>query len=312
MSSTGGDLAREEMAREDMALADLDAAVCSDGAPSARNLLVTLFGDVVLLAGADAEVSVQSLATLLDEFGVNERLVRTSLTRLVNDGLLATRASGRRSFYRVAPEAVELFRTADERIYRGASPTWDGAWTIVVVDPADGTSKQRSRLRQELGWAGLGVVAPNVMASPVVGVETVAEVIARVDGIEHALVSRSSVVGGRGLLGADELARRCAPLDEIGARYEAFATRFGLFDESTLTGLSPERASKLRILLVATFRRIVLADPLVPSPLLPDAWIGDRARAEARRVYAAIAPASDAHVAASTGLAFRTDRNRFS
>src|SRR5688572_25655361 len=94
------------------ARADLDAAVCSGGAPSARNLLVTVFGDVVAPLGPETELTVQQLSAVLADFGASERLVRTSLTRLVNDDLLAARASGRRSFYRVAPTAIDLFATA--------------------------------------------------------------------------------------------------------------------------------------------------------------------------------------------------------
>jgi phenylacetic acid degradation operon negative regulatory protein len=115
-------------------LDDLRSAACSDGAPSARNLLVTVFGDALLPHGEETQISVRSLSRLLGAFGVNERLVRTSLTRLVNDGLLTTTAEGRRSFYRVAAPALDLFRQADQRIYRGTSDDWDGSWTIVVIE----------------------------------------------------------------------------------------------------------------------------------------------------------------------------------
>jgi phenylacetic acid degradation operon negative regulatory protein len=108
-------------------LRDLREAACSNGAPSARNLLVTVFGDALLPLGAGTTASVAVLTELLGDFGVSERLVRTSLTRLVNDGLLAVESEGRRSSYGVAPDAHDLFRQADERIYRGAGPDWDGS-----------------------------------------------------------------------------------------------------------------------------------------------------------------------------------------
>jgi phenylacetic acid degradation operon negative regulatory protein len=275
-------------------LDDLRSATCSNGAPSARNLLVTVFGDALLPHGDDTPASVGSLAGLLSSFGVNERLVRTSLSRLVNDDLLAVDSEGRRSFYRVAPGAIELFRRADERIYRGGAGEWDGSWTIVVIDGSESTPNRRTKLRQELSWAGLGIVAPNVMASPVVDAEVVASVVARVGGFEQVLVARSSVVEGAGTLGAEELARRCAPLDDIASRYGRFVDRFSRFDAAALARLDVEQSFKLRLLLVAAFRRIVLADPSLPAPLVPADWIGDRARRVAAAVYGAVVERAEA------------------
>lgn len=294
-------------------LADLDVATCSDGAPSARNLIVTVFGDVVLLGGDDTEVTVQDLASLLADFDVNERLVRTSLSRIANDGLVVARTAGRRSFYRVAPGASQLFHSAAQRIYRGLSEVgeWDGAWTIVVIDGSEATPARRAELRQQLTWAGLGTVAPNVMASPVVSADVAATVVARVGGFDHVLVSRSTVVDGVGLLGSEALARRSADLGEIEARYHAFAERFARFTDEVLADIDDRRAFKLRTLLVSTFRRIVLTDPQLPAELIPVDWSGAVARAEAARVYAAVAARADRHVGQVAGLMISTPADGF-
>jgi phenylacetic acid degradation operon negative regulatory protein len=275
----------------------LRSATISDGAPSARNLLVTVFGDALQPHGSDTAVSVRSLATLLEPFGVSERLVRTSLTRLVNDGLLATVAVGRRSFYGVAPDSVALFRQADARIYGSRRRDWDRSWTIVVVDGTESTAARRAALRQRLTWAGLGVVAPNVMASPVVSPQDAADAVQQVGGFENVLVSRARLFDGVGTIDEEELARRCAPLDEVAGRYATFVDEFEVFDRVTVGSLPPDDAFKLRVLLVAAYRRIVLVDPLLPESLLPDGWAGARARALAAAVYASCAEASERHLA---------------
>ncbi len=277
-------------------------ATSSNGAPSARNLLVTVFGDALLPHGVDTVVSVSSLAALLEPFGVSERLVRTSLTRLVNDGLLATRAVGRRSFYGVAPASTPLFRQADARIYGSRRAAWDGSWTIVVIDGGEATSAERARLRQRMTWAGLGAVAPNVMASPVVTAEETALVIDQVGGFRNVLVTRSQVVDGASTIDEEELARRCAPLDEVAAGYDGFVGAFGDFDRPTLGPLDPSDAFKLRILLIATYRRIALVDPLLPESLLPEGWAGSRARALAAFVYGGCVDAAEQHLAATAEL----------
>jgi len=277
----------------DDALAHLRAARTSDGAPSARNLIVTVFGDALLPHGAETEVSVRALARLLDGFGVNERLVRTSLTRLVNDELLAVRAEGRRSYYRVAPAALDLFRRADERIYRGEVPDWDGAWTVVVIDGSEATADRRARLRHELAWVGMGAVAPNVMASPVVSASTAAATVQRVGGFEHVLVLRSEVVESAGTLGIDELARRCLAIDDVADRYRSFVDRFGPYRRASLEGLAPADAFKLRVLAVAAFRRLVLGEPSIPIGLRPVGWVGDEARSVVADVYRRVADAAE-------------------
>lgn len=268
------------------ALADLAGVATSEGAPSARNLLSTVFGDALLPHGDDVAVSVRSLAVLLEALGPNERLIRTSLTRLVNERLLQPRSEGRRAFYQVAPWALRLFARADRRIYGTLRPNWDGAWTVVIIDGAESTPALRAALRQELGWAGLGTVAPNVMASPVVEPVEATATIERIGGIEGVLVTRSALVPAVGTMSAEALARRVANLDEVGAEYQAFVDFFGRFDLASLTSLDARSAFKLRTLLVSNYRRIVLADPLLPVELLPADWIGDVARRVVAEVYA--------------------------
>ena len=278
-------------------------ATSSNGAPSARNLLVTVFGDALLPHGPETAASVRSLTELLEPFGVSERLVRTSLTRLVNDGLLATRSVGRRSFYGVDPSSAPLFRRADARIYGSRSKPWDRSWTIVVIDGTESTAARRAHLRQRLTWAGLGVVAPNVMASPVVTAEEVALVVDQAGGFRNVLVSRSEVYDGASTIDEEELARRCAPLDDVAAKYDEFVDQFSDFDRHMLEALPPADAFKLRMLLIGTYRRIVLVDPLLPPSLLPDGWAGRRARALAAFVYGACADGAERHLAEVVELA---------
>jgi phenylacetic acid degradation operon negative regulatory protein len=224
---------------------------------------------------------------------------------------LTARAEGRRSYYRVADDARRTFRTADGRIYRAPTDVWDGSWTIVVLDGSEATPARRAELRQELAWAGLGTVAPNVMTSPVVSATSVAEVVERVGGFDRVLVSRAEVVEGAGLIGPDDLVRRSSELDELEQRYADFADRFSRFGDATLAHLDPARAAKARILLVASFRRIALADPQLPASLLPAGWSGRRAREQAGRVYAALAARSDDHLTSVLGRPIITDPGRF-
>src|SRR5688572_2157943 len=97
---------------------------------SARTVLVTVFGDGIEPHGG--EVWAGSLLQLVEPLGMNERLGRTSLNRLVGEGLLVTRRHGKRSFYSVTPQARRDFHRAERRIYHPRGDPWDGRWTVVV------------------------------------------------------------------------------------------------------------------------------------------------------------------------------------
>lgn len=285
-------------------------AVHSDGAPSARNLLVTVFGDAVLLAGAETEVSVGALHALLVDFGVNERLVRTSLSRLVGDGLVESRSVGRRSLYRIAPHAIPTFDDATERIYGARTMAWDGEWTIVVVDAGEGEADDRQQLRSALGSIGFTSAAPNVLVSAVHDPAAVERIAPR-SGSARAIVTRSHLRSGGGMVDDRTLASASLGLDELAARYRAFVDDLSGFDVADVASLSPAQAWKLRLLAVASFRRIALIDPGAPARLLPVDWPGFAARRLVGSIYRRVASLADEHVAAVAGIDLRTDPDRF-
>lgn len=292
-------------------LADLRRAVCSDGAPSARSLLVTAFGDCIAPHGIGITVSVADLTRLLAPFGANERLVRTSLTRLTNRGLLAPTSVGRRSFYGVAPSAVERFVRADRRIYGPRHPEWDGRWTIVVIDGGEATAERRAAFRQTLAESGFGSVAPNVLASSVVPAHDVAP-LAAAAGLANVLVTRGDLApSAAGVIDGAELARRSTDLTWVSERYEQFVDRFGRYPVDAVAALDGELALKLRLLLISTYLRIILAEPLLPAGLAPDGWVGEEARAIVSGLYDACAEAAEQYFADVLGLRPRIPTGRF-
>src|SRR2546423_13534851 len=66
----------------------------ADDPPRARSLVVTVWGDS--LAPHGGAVWLAGLIRLLAPFGINERLVRTSVYRLAQEGWLGARQGGRR------------------------------------------------------------------------------------------------------------------------------------------------------------------------------------------------------------------------
>lgn len=281
----------------DIAVADLVATLREHGMPSARNLLVTVFGDVVAPRGV--AVPVQSLAAMLEPLGVSERLVRTSLLRLVRDEILRNERVGRRSLYSIDPTASSMFDHAERRIYHRPGDRereWDGRWTLAVVDSSASTAARRAALRRELGWLGMGTVTPNVLASPSLDPATVAAELERIGGEHHVLVMRGDSAPGASTMTDEEIARRSAPVDDLSRHYHEVIGWFrpvaDAFDATP--DRSPRDCWLVRLLLIAVFRRVALADPRLPDRLLPDPWAGATARDLAGAVYGRVhAPAEE-------------------
>ncbi|MEL0076024.1 MAG: PaaX family transcriptional regulator C-terminal domain-containing protein, partial [Ilumatobacter sp.] len=73
--------------------------------------------------------------------------------------------------------------------------------------------------------------------------------------------------------------------------YESFALGFAPFLDALPD--SDVLALKLRLLIVAEFRRIALADPGLPTRLLPEAWPGREARRIAAELHSAVAQSAE-------------------
>src|SRR5437868_13070404 len=106
--------------------------------PRARSLIVTVWGDA--LAPHGGIVWLAGLIRLMAQFGMNERLVRTSVFRLVRDGWLTAQTRGRRSRYRLTREGQRRFEQAHHRIYAPYAQRWDGDWEIAVAPPDSTTA----------------------------------------------------------------------------------------------------------------------------------------------------------------------------
>ena len=88
------------------------------------------------------------------------------------------------------------------------------------------------------------------------------------------------------------LADRAWPLQRIDAGYARFTEVFAPLSGEA-KALQPLDALAARVLLIHEHRRIVLRDPALPAPLLPEAWGGVAAWRLCARLYAAMAPASE-------------------
>jgi phenylacetic acid degradation operon negative regulatory protein len=259
------------------------------------SLLITLFGDSIAPRGG--VVTLGSLIQLAAPFGLTERLVRTSVARLAQDGWLIARRDGRRSEYRLTPRGAARFAQATQRIYSQGPVSWNGEWTLILLPPQGG--KQRESVRDGLRWLGCGQLWPGVFAHPSSNIGQAREWLRSLDGAAKAVVLKSS---------SDDLAvdRQVVgegwDLGDLARRYRRFVDAFSAVVAAAETESpppDPQAAFVVRTLLIHDYRKIHLQDPLLPPALLPDDWVGSRAYELCRNLYARVFTAAEDYLTAT-------------
>ena len=136
------------------------------GTDSARSVLFTVLGELVLRTGGEAWTS--AFIDVFGRLGVEEKAVRQALMRTAADNWLSSERVGRRTVWRLTPAAMRLLRDGTERIFgfTAVAVDWDGRWTIVIARTPETERAARHVLRTRLRWAGFGNVMPGVWLSP--------------------------------------------------------------------------------------------------------------------------------------------------
>ena len=243
----------------------LDATLAAPGMVlRTPSVISTIYGDAILPRGG--ALALADLLALMRRLGATEGMVRTAVSRLARDGVLAGGRAGRHSFYALTNTARAEFAAAVPRIYGPEAADWDGALHLAFPDPG----MDRSALES----AGFALLAPGVLlgAQPAPpGVPALASV-----APPHT---------------AHRLAARAWPLAETRQRYELFMATVRPLEGA----MPPEPLAAMagRIALIHAFRRVALRDPHLPGRLLPADWPGHAARGLCQSIYANLAPASE-------------------
>lgn len=267
---------------------------------AAGSLIVSVLGDAVLPRGG--VIWLGSLIGLMAELGLNERLVRTSVFRLVKEEWLQTEVVGRRSNYLLTPVGRRRFEEASAHIYAAHAPRWDHCWRLVsVVGELD--VRTREALRRSMAWQGFGELSMGVFVHPSVDLQACMDAL-QSDGLSAVLTKLMPLVAshaGLGRVGTDaDMVQRAWNLDHLAQGYVEFLSNYQpvLTEVEAMGRQSLERATafKARALMIHDYRRLLLRDPELPAELLPPLWPGEQARALCHALYQRLLPASEAYL----------------
>jgi phenylacetic acid degradation operon negative regulatory protein len=264
--------------------------------PRAKSLVMTVFGDTVAVHGGGTWLG--SLIELLAPFGVNDRLLRTSVFRLVQEGWLVSSRDGRRSNYAILPSSRARFERANRRIYAPIDTPWDGNWTLLFAGANGIEAPEKVLLKKELLWEGFAQLAPGLFGHPGAHGPLLEELLSRTKLRERLFVCQARELPGVPARPLRELVRECWDLSEVTQRYDNFCEQFRPLLALLENGpaLSAPQAFMVRTLLIHAYRRVQLHDPMLPVTLLPDPWPGSRAYALAQAIYRLTAGPSEEHV----------------
>lgn len=260
----------------------------------AGSLIITVYGDAIAPRGGT--VWMGSLIKILEPLGLNQRLVRTSVSRLVKENWLTAEQVGRRSYYSLTTHGRRLFENATRRIYAGHPHEWDNTWTVVIMP--SGELANRERIRKELAWLGFGVFATGIMAHPQPDTEALSTTLEELGIRDQVIVMQASEARVSAQAPLRRVVNDCWKLDELGASYSLFVKHFRpiLQTFQDAKSMDPAQCMQVRTLLIHEYRRILLRDPQLPLPLLPEHWSGAAAHDLCHDVYSAIHRTADEYL----------------
>ena len=262
----------------------------------AQSLLMTIYGDSILPFGG--EVWLGSLINLSSSFGINQRLVRTSVYRLVQEQWLDSKKIGRRSYYYLADSAADSVMRAEKRIYSKTTRDWDGEWLLIFTGVKGINSDERAALRQGLLWQGFGQISTNVFGHPVPETEIVIDILKQKNVDDKVVVMKAKNfqnIQGPGII---EMVNQCFELNDIQKKYKAFIKTYEpIYNQLvSIDGLDKRMCFVMKTLLIHDYRKIILRDPHLPSELLDDEWAGNSAFELCKKLYKKLLPGAEEYL----------------
>lgn len=263
----------------------------------ANTLLLTVYGDFIA-PYYNGRLWLGSLIKLVNPLGISQRLVRTSVFRLAERGILESQRIAKRSYYTLTPIAQRQFTHASGRIYTSHIPTWDGQWRIVMSTLGVLETHKRKALKKELEWLGFSKLVQGTYIHPLVDMKTVKTI------LDDLQISDQVV-----LLNASEATQQSMPLirnqleiQAMDAPYRTFFKKYKPIVDAIEKSdtLSLETCFLVRTLLINEYRSILLHEPDLPLAFWKKDSLVYQARRIVKRLYLRLQKHSDDYFIATT------------
>ncbi len=250
---------------------------------SCTSLIVTLFGDVVTQHGH--WISLGSIIDALEPLGMSERLVRTSVYRLVQSEWLMRKKIKKNSYYSFTETAKRHYDNAAKRIYTVERAEWDGSWLLLL--PVTVPDDKKSALEKELAWLGFSTLSTGLWAHPSVEKSVLEDTLVELDLLDAVIIFDGKTYMKKSNDTLKNLVKRRWNLDKLSEMYQSIldAYRPLLLDIIDKGAPTPQQAFVIRTLFIHEFRRVLIKDHELPDTMLPYGWVGFETMELAEKLY---------------------------
>jgi phenylacetic acid degradation operon negative regulatory protein len=246
-----------------------------------QTLLLTFLGEYLL--GRETCVYSGSIIDVLGKLEISEYATRSTLTRMVNRGLLRRQRQGQRMYFGLTDRSARILEDGQQRLWKtpAINADWDGQWTVLGFSLPGSWQRERHGLRSQLSWAGFGPLQGGLWIAP--ATPDVGQIVASLGLESHVRIFRAHADS---MTDVDQMVRDAYDLDGLAARYEDFLGRWTVAGGSA--ALDDPLATKLR--LVADWLHVIRRDPRIPARHLPAGWPAARAHERFHRLDAQLSP----------------------
>ena len=263
----------------------------------ANSLLISIYGDTICPHGGT--IWLGSLIKLVEPLGISQRLVRTSVFRLAEKGILQSKQVGRRSYYSLTDRAFRQFTSASKRIYASQSQPWDKQWRLVLTSLGKLTNEQRETVRKELFWLGFSRITPGVYVHPIADTNEIQRLIAELGLEDDVALLTASAANIDQIPMSNTLISECFNRDNSEHDYQALISDFqAVYAAASKAGmLDPKLCFLVKTLLIHRFRHILLREPELPDDVIEERAASSEARKLTGDLYQLITPRADEYFA---------------
>ncbi|MGX5202146.1 PaaX family transcriptional regulator [Aliikangiella sp. IMCC44632] len=260
---------------------------------SCKSFVVTVFGDLVSQHGG--WIWLGSLIQCLQPLGYSERLIRTSVYRLVQEDWLQVKKLGRKSYYSFTANANRHYTKAARRIYANQVYFSNRNWLIVL--PVFVPDDKMPLLKRQLRWLGFSPLVSGAYAHPSSDQVALEETIQELKISDAVIVLSGHTLNEDSQLTLKKLVFEKWDLEQLNGQYHKLINDYQFLETIELNLKASAKINDghfvlLRLLLIHEYRRILLQDHELPRELLPPNWHGLTAQKMVQQCYQTLASRS--------------------
>lgn len=224
------------MSSEHPVFTQFRTALHAEGRPRVWSLVVTILGDVAYPLGGSYRM--QDLEALMGTLQISSSALRTAMSRLARDAWVDRQRTGRESAYRLSAEREAEFLAAARIVYGPEGKEPDN-WTLTIAPPTSATTRHGLSPRPGVHLHGDGPLPDDHLV-----------LTGRIDQLP------------------DWVGHTLLPVEHLD-RLRAFQDSLARLEDDDIALLDPREALALRVLIIHSWRRLMLRYPLPPRRFRP-------------------------------------------